>query len=123
MSSSLTSELSNLIENVQIARQKFFDAPEKGRTKYLFQINEYLKLVLPKDGLVCIVSKECYKPTGSFDRIVYVDLEWFDGLIPELKKQSLRLVENTITEVCACTSYNCNCNYLKIKSGYNIYIC
>jgi hypothetical protein len=121
--SSVTSELSNLIENVQIARQNFFNAPEKGRNKYLSEINEYLKLVLPKDGLVCIVSKECYKPTGSFDRIVYVDLEWFDGLIPELKKQGLRLVETTITEVCACTSYNCECNYLKIKSGYNIYIC
>lgn len=122
MSSSLT-ELSNLIENVKIARQNFLDAPNNGRSKYLFQINEYLKLVLPKDGLVCIVSKECYKPTGIFDRIIYADLDWFNGLIPELKKQGLRLVETTITEDCTCRSRNCECDFLKIKSGYNIYIC
>ena len=108
--------LSLLIFN---ARKRFLERPDETCKKYIEQISEYLKLTLRKDGLVCIVSVPEFKPTENFDRIIYVDMEWFNMIIPQLQKHRLRLVERTYI----CTHREDDCGCKPTKTGYNIYIC
>lgn len=104
------------------SRKKFLETPKNTRNEYIKKISEFLKLELPKDGMVCIVSVPVYKPSESFDRIIYVEMDWFELLIPQLQKEGLRLVERSYTNSCDCR-HCCDCKSTKTKTGYNIYIC
>ena len=104
------------------SRKIFLETPRNTCNEYIKKISEFLKLALPKDGMVCMVSVPLYKPSESFDRIIYVEMDWFEMLIPQLQKEGLRLVERSYIDYCDCR-HSCDCKSTKIKTGYNIYIC